>query len=95
MFNVKTANGDIIQLDFDTMTDEELKNLKNSVSAYMEDKKERDIRKSVDAIINFIETEMKRCPDLEDRTAIIVNGNDYDKYFDWDELLSLIKDIYY
>lgn len=92
MFNVRTSNGDVIQLDFDTMTDKELDDLEMSVFLYKKEKKEENIRKSIDAIINCIEEEIKKCPALKDRTAIIT---DEDEYLDWFDLLRMMKDMDY
>lgn len=77
--------------DFDTMTDEELDELENSVFLYKRERKEQNIRKSIDTIIDCIETEMKKCPALKDRTAIITEE---DEYLDWFDVLSMIKDTY-
>ena len=90
MFNVRTGNGNIIQLDFDTMTDKELDDLENSVILYKRERKEENIRKSISTIINCIETEMEKCPALKDRTAIII---DEDEYLDWFDLLRMMKDM--
>lgn len=89
MFNVRTGNGDVIQLDFDTMTEEELKNLEYSINTYRIEKKERDMKKSLNAIIDCIEAEMKKCPALKNKTAIIT---DEDEYIQWFDLLGMIKD---
>ena len=95
MFNVKTDNGNIIQLDFDVMTDKELDDLENSIFLYKRERKEKNIQKSIDTIISCIETEMKKCPALKDRTAILVDNDDNDDgYYDWFDLLSMIKDAY-
>lgn len=92
MFNVKnTYTGEIIQLDFDTMTDEELSKLETSIVTYRVEKKERNIQKSIDKIIDCIETEMSKNPGLKEKTAIITEEEDY---FDWFDLLNMIKDTY-
>lgn len=93
MFNVKTMNGNIIPIDFDIITDEELDDLENSIFLYKQERKEENIRKSIDTIIDCIEAEMKRCPALKDRTAIITDNDEY--YFDWCDVLSKIKDTYF
>ena len=90
MFNVNIGNGNVIQLDFDTMTDKELDDLENSVFLYKRERREKNIRKSISTIINCIETEMKNCPDLKNRTAVITEE---EEYFDWFDLLSMIKDV--
>lgn len=92
MFNVKTMNGNIIPVDFDIITDEELRELENSIATYRIRKKELDIRKSIDTIIDCIEAEIKRCPNLKDRTAIIT---DEEECLDWFDVLSKIKDAYF
>lgn len=92
MFNVKNTNtGEIIQLDFDTMTDKELRDLENSIATYRIQKKERDIRKSIDTIIDCIETELRKTPSLKDKIAI--EGEEFE--LDWFDLISGIKDAYY
>jgi hypothetical protein len=90
MYNVKTNNG-IVFLDFNTMTEEELRKLEYAVSDYRIEKEEQDKRKSVEAIINFIEAELTKCPGLKDSTACLINEDDYE-YIDWDDLLDRIKD---
>lgn len=79
------------EFDFDSMTDEELENLENSVFFYRKERKEQNVRKSIDTIIDCIEAEMKKCPALKDRTAIITEE---DEYLDWRDVLSMIKDTY-
>jgi len=78
------------EFDFDAMTDKELDELENSIFLYKRERRERNIRKSVDAIINCIETEIKKCPALRDTTAIIT---DNDEYMDWSEVLSMMKNM--
>jgi len=91
MYVVRTTTGEDVRLDFDNMSDVELRSLENSVANYIMRKKELDIQKSVKAIINFIEAEITNCPDLKNRTACITN-EDID--IDWDDLLYWIKDYY-
>lgn len=91
MYVVRTTTGEDIKLEFDKMSDVELRNLENSVATYIMKKKELDIQKSIKAIINFIEAEITNCPDLANRTACSTD-DDYCAEFDWGELLCLIKD---
>lgn len=94
MFNVKNTNtGEIIQLDFDAMTDEGLRDLENSIITYRIEKKKRDIQKSLDIIIDCIETELRKSPGLKDKIAIEVEEED--ECLDWFDLLGRIKDAYY
>lgn len=79
------------EFDFDSMTDEELENLENAVFFYRKERREQNVRKSIDTIIDCIETEMKKCPALKDRTAIITEE---DEYLDWCDLLNMIKNTY-
>ena len=81
MFNVKNTN----------TGDEELRNLESSISTYRIEKKERDIQKSIDKIIDCIETEMRKSPGLKNRVAI---ETEEVECLDWFDLLSMIKDTY-
>lgn len=78
------------EFDFDAMTDKELDELENLLFLYKRERKELNVRKSIDTIINCIETEMEKCPALKDRTAIIT---DEDEYLDWFDLLRLMKNM--
>ena len=80
------------EFNFDAMTDKELDELENAVFCYKKEKKERNIRKSIDTIISCIETELKKCPALKDTTAIVI---DEDEYLDWFDVLRMMKDTDY
>lgn len=87
-FNVKNnSTGDIIQLDFDAMTIEQLRNLENSVVAYRMNRVDEDIKKAAQEIYNFIAKKIRECPDLATRTAFITENEDY---YEWGELLNML-----
>ena len=88
VFNVKdNATGDIVQLNFDAMTGEQLRNLGNAIETYRMEKVEEDMRKAAQAIYDFIANEIKKCPDLSTRIAFITDDEDY---YGWGELLSML-----
>jgi len=88
VFNVKdNATGNLIQLNFDAMTGEQLRNLENAIETYRMEKVEEDIKEATQAIYDFIANEIKKCPDLSTRTAFVTDDDDY---VDWGDLLRLL-----
>lgn len=88
VFNVKdNATGDIVQLNFDAMTGEQLRNLRNAIETYRMEKVEEDMRKAAQEIYDFIAEKISECPELRTRTAFITENEDY---YEWGELLSML-----
>lgn len=88
VFNVKdNATGNLVQLNFDAMTGEQLRNLENAIETYRMEKVEEDIRKAAQEIYDFIAKKIRECPDLSTRTAFITEDDDY---VDWGELLHML-----
>lgn len=88
MYDVRTRNGKVIQLDFDAMTDKELDDLEISVFTYKRERKEKNIQKSINTIIDCIEAEIEKCPALKYKTAIATDEED----IEWFDLLCMMKD---
>lgn len=88
MFNVKdNVTGNLVQLNFDAMTGEELRNLENVIKTYRMERVEEDMRKAAQEIYDFIAEKIRECPDLSNRTAFITENEDY---YDWGELLRML-----